>query len=59
VTVHAGRFSERAAVITGGASGIGLRTAKRLLVEGRWFASDEMCFSTGAVFDVSGGRATY
>jgi 2-dehydro-3-deoxy-L-rhamnonate dehydrogenase (NAD+) len=23
-----------------------------------WFASDEMSFSTGAVFDVSGGRAT-
>jgi hypothetical protein len=42
VTVHAGRFSDRAAVITGG-----------------WLASDEMTFSTGAVFDVSGGRATY
>jgi NAD(P)-dependent dehydrogenase (short-subunit alcohol dehydrogenase family) len=24
-----------------------------------WLASDEMSFSTGAVFDVSGGRATY
>jgi NAD(P)-dependent dehydrogenase (short-subunit alcohol dehydrogenase family) len=34
VTVHAGRFSDRAAVITGGASGIGLHTAKRLLAEG-------------------------
>jgi NAD(P)-dependent dehydrogenase (short-subunit alcohol dehydrogenase family) len=34
VTVHAGRFRDRAAVITGGASGIGLHTAKRLLAEG-------------------------
>jgi 3-oxoacyl-[acyl-carrier protein] reductase len=24
-----------------------------------WLASDEASFSTGAVFDVSGGRATY
>jgi NAD(P)-dependent dehydrogenase (short-subunit alcohol dehydrogenase family) len=24
-----------------------------------WLASDEMSFSTGAVFDISGGRATY
>ena len=24
-----------------------------------WVASDECSFSTGAVFDVSGGRATY
>jgi NAD(P)-dependent dehydrogenase (short-subunit alcohol dehydrogenase family) len=24
-----------------------------------WFASDEMSFSTGAVFDMSGSRATY
>ena len=24
-----------------------------------WLASDECSFSTGAVFDVSGGRATY
>ena len=24
-----------------------------------WFASDECSFSTGAVFDLSGGRATY
>jgi len=24
-----------------------------------WFASDEVSFSTGAVFDLSGGRATY
>jgi 2-dehydro-3-deoxy-L-rhamnonate dehydrogenase (NAD+) len=24
-----------------------------------WLASDEMTFSTGAVFDISGGRATY
>src|SRR5271166_2054677 len=24
-----------------------------------WLASDEMTFSTGAIFDISGGRATY
>ena len=24
-----------------------------------WLASDEASFSTGAVFDLSGGRATY
>jgi 3-oxoacyl-[acyl-carrier protein] reductase len=24
-----------------------------------WLASDEASFSTGAVFDISGGRATY
>lgn len=30
--------------------------AANLLV---WLASDEMSFSTGAVFDLSGGRATY
>jgi 2-dehydro-3-deoxy-L-rhamnonate dehydrogenase (NAD+) len=24
-----------------------------------WLASEECAFSTGAVFDVSGGRATY
>lgn len=24
-----------------------------------WLASEEMTFSTGAVFDISGGRATY
>jgi hypothetical protein len=24
-----------------------------------WLASEEASFSTGAVFDVSGGRATY
>jgi 3-oxoacyl-[acyl-carrier protein] reductase len=24
-----------------------------------WLASDECSFSTGAVYDVSGGRATY
>jgi 3-oxoacyl-[acyl-carrier protein] reductase len=24
-----------------------------------WLASEEMSFSTGAVFDISGGRATY
>jgi hypothetical protein len=42
LTVHAGRFRDGAAVITGG-----------------WLASDEMSFSTGAVFDASGRRATY
>jgi len=24
-----------------------------------WLASDDCAFSTGAVFDISGGRATY
>jgi 3-oxoacyl-[acyl-carrier protein] reductase len=24
-----------------------------------WLASEDMSFSTGAVFDISGGRATY
>jgi 3-oxoacyl-[acyl-carrier protein] reductase len=24
-----------------------------------WLTSDKMTFSTGAVFDISGGRATY
>jgi 3-oxoacyl-[acyl-carrier protein] reductase len=24
-----------------------------------WLASDEVSFSTGAVYDISGGRATY
>jgi hypothetical protein len=42
LTVHAGRFRDGAAVLTGG-----------------WLASDEMGFSTGTVFDASGGRATY
>ena len=27
--------------------------------EDRWLTSDECSFSTGAVFDISGGRATY
>jgi NAD(P)-dependent dehydrogenase (short-subunit alcohol dehydrogenase family) len=34
MTVFAGRFKERTAVITGGASGLGLACAKRLLEEG-------------------------
>lgn len=34
MTVHAGRFAGRCAVVTGGASGIGLVTAQRLLAEG-------------------------
>ena len=34
MTVYAGRFSGRRAVITGGASGLGLQTAKRILAEG-------------------------
>jgi 3-oxoacyl-[acyl-carrier protein] reductase len=34
MTIFAGRFKERTAVITGGASGLGLACAKRLLEEG-------------------------
>ena len=39
-------------------------TSKMLAHPGRaslvlWLASEECSFSTGAVFDVSGGRATY
>jgi len=32
--IYAGRFQDRAAVITGGASGLGLETAKRITAEG-------------------------
>jgi 3-oxoacyl-[acyl-carrier protein] reductase len=34
MTVYAGRFSGRTAIITGGASGLGLETAKRITAEG-------------------------
>ena len=34
MTVYAGRFSGRTAVITGGASGLGLATARRIIAEG-------------------------
>lgn len=34
MTIYAGRFSGRTAVITGGASGLGLATAKRIIAEG-------------------------
>jgi NAD(P)-dependent dehydrogenase (short-subunit alcohol dehydrogenase family) len=34
MTVYAGRFSGRTAIITGGASGLGLQTAKRIVAEG-------------------------
>ncbi len=34
VSAFAGRFSGRAAIITGGASGLGLRTAHRIVLEG-------------------------
>jgi NAD(P)-dependent dehydrogenase (short-subunit alcohol dehydrogenase family) len=34
MTIYAGRFLDRIAVITGGASGLGLATAKRIIAEG-------------------------
>lgn len=34
MTVYAGRFDHRTAIITGGASGLGLETAKRITAEG-------------------------
>lgn len=34
MTVYAGRFNHRTAIITGGASGLGLETAKRITAEG-------------------------
>ena len=64
----------RTAIVTGGARGIGYACAIRLLISGAtgrfvepeeiaalvaWFSSEECSFSTGAVFDISGGRATY
>ena len=48
-----GRF----AVVTGGAQGIGAAIVERL--EACWLASADCSFSTGAAFDISGGRATY
>ena len=41
----------RTALVTGGASELGAASA--------FLASDRVSFSTGAVDDVSGGRATY
>ena len=34
MTVYAGRFAGRTAIITGGASGLGLAAAKRITAEG-------------------------
>ncbi len=34
MTIYAGRFSGRTAVITGGASGLGLAAARRIIAEG-------------------------
>jgi len=36
---------------------LGLPTEVSALVS--WLVSDECSFSTGAVYDISGGRATY
>ena len=34
MSVYAGRFSGRAAIVTGGASGLGKAVAKRIVAEG-------------------------
>ena len=73
-SVYSERFSNRVAVVTGGASGVGLEVAARIATEGGevtlgkteevaalvcWLASEECSFSTAATFDISGGRTTY
>jgi NAD(P)-dependent dehydrogenase (short-subunit alcohol dehydrogenase family) len=57
----------RVAVVTGAAGGLGLGVVHRLAESGAEVSGwdrvpperDECSFSTGAVFDASGGRATY
>lgn len=47
----------RVAIVTGGARALGRPEAVAHLVT--WLASEVWNFCTGAVFDISGGRATY
>jgi NAD(P)-dependent dehydrogenase (short-subunit alcohol dehydrogenase family) len=49
----------RVAIVTGGAGGLGGAIAARLLADGFRVASERCSFSTGAAFDLSGGRAVY
>jgi NAD(P)-dependent dehydrogenase (short-subunit alcohol dehydrogenase family) len=62
----------RSAIVTGGASGIEhlkymlskipirrLGQPEEVAALVSWLCSEECTFSTGAVFDISGGRATY
>jgi NAD(P)-dependent dehydrogenase (short-subunit alcohol dehydrogenase family) len=48
----------RVAVVTGGSGGLRPAIVARLQRSGAR-ASDECSFSTGAVFDLSGGRASW
>jgi len=53
------RLSDRIAIVTGGASGIGLASTRRLLEEGAavvaFLASDDASFITGALIPIDGG----
>lgn len=59
-----GRFADKVAVVTGGASGIGAAIARRLLAEGApediaspslYLASDDAAYITGTSLVVDGG----
>ncbi len=53
------RLSDRIAIVTGGASGIGLASTRRLLEEGAavvaFLASDDASVITGALIPIDGG----
>jgi NAD(P)-dependent dehydrogenase (short-subunit alcohol dehydrogenase family) len=72
--MHVYDLRGREAIVIGGARGLGYAIAERMLQSGGsvslwdveeiaalvcWLATEECSFSTGAVFDISGGRATY